>query len=85
MDEVGEAFRRGDYKREFKGWQPPCKCGIDERIPCTVLDPFGGSGTTAKVARELNRDAILIEIKPEYIQIARKILRLNEQLPGMEA
>lgn len=46
----------------------------------TVLDPFGGSGTTAKVARELKRDCILIEINPAYISIAKERLRLNEQL-----
>jgi hypothetical protein len=32
------------------GWQQSCKCEAHEPIPCTVLDPFGGSGTTAIVA-----------------------------------
>lgn len=40
-----------------------------------VLDPFGGSGTTAKVARELNRKWIYIEKVKEYCQIAKE--RLN--------
>lgn len=61
------------------GWQPPCTCSADT-IPCTVLDPFGGSGTVAKVARDLNRDAILIEINPAYVEIARRKLRADEQL-----
>lgn len=34
-----------------------------------VLDPFGGSGTTAKVAIGLSRRATLIEINPDYIPI----------------
>jgi DNA modification methylase len=38
----------------------------------TILDPFGGSGTTAEVALENNRNAILIELNPEYIKIAEK-------------
>jgi len=38
----------------------------------TVLDPFGGSGTTGLVADRLRRNAILIELNPEYIDIARK-------------
>lgn len=32
----------------------------------TVLDPFAGSGTTLKVARELGRNSIGYEINPEY-------------------
>lgn len=37
-----------------------------------VLDPFGGSGTTGLVADRLGRDAILIELNPEYAEMARK-------------
>lgn len=38
----------------------------------TVLDPFGGAGTTGLVADRLQRDAILIELNPEYAAIARR-------------
>lgn len=38
----------------------------------TVLDPFGGAGTTGLVADRLQRDAILIELNPEYAEMARK-------------
>lgn len=61
-------------------WQPSCTCGTEETVPCIVLDPFGGSGTVAKVARDLGRSSILIEINPEYVQIAKKRLRIGEQL-----
>ena len=37
----------------------------------TVLDPFGGSGTTGVVADRLGRNAILTELNPDYIDIAR--------------
>lgn len=37
----------------------------------TVLDPFGGSGTTGQVALELGRKAILIELNPKYIELIR--------------
>jgi DNA modification methylase len=38
----------------------------------TVLDPFGGAGTTGLVADRLQRDAILIELNPEYAAIAER-------------
>jgi DNA modification methylase len=41
----------------------------------TVLDPFMGSGTTAVVARKLNRNFIGVELNPKYIQIAEKWLK----------
>ena len=56
-------------------------------IPCilagcpeggTVLDPFGGSGTTAQVSNNLNRNAILCELNPEYVEIAKG--RLHKSL-----
>lgn len=40
-----------------------------------VLDPFLGSGTTAKAAKDLNRDYIGIEINPDYCKIAEERLR----------
>jgi DNA modification methylase len=38
----------------------------------TVLDPFGGAGTTGLVADRLHRDAILIELNPAYADMSRK-------------
>ncbi|MHA2187770.1 MAG: DNA-methyltransferase, partial [Candidatus Thorarchaeota archaeon] len=35
----------------------------------TVLDPFAGSGTTLKVARELGRNSIGYEINPDYYRL----------------
>jgi len=37
-----------------------------------VLDPFMGSGTTVRVAQKMKRNAIGIEILPEYFQLAQK-------------
>lgn len=37
-----------------------------------VLDPFMGAGTTAIVARKLNRNYIGYELNPDYIKIAEK-------------
>lgn len=38
----------------------------------TVLDPFGGAGTTGLVADRLQRNAILIELNPSYATLARE-------------
>jgi site-specific DNA-methyltransferase (adenine-specific) len=40
-----------------------------------VLDPFMGSGTTAAVARKLNRNYVGFELNPDYIGIAERKLR----------
>jgi DNA modification methylase len=66
---------------ETLGWSPSCQClplsvrGDVARkiiIPCTVLDPFGGAGTTGLVADRLQRNAILIELNPQYADIAKR-------------
>ena len=44
-----------------------------------VLDPFGGSGTTAEVAMEEGRNAILCELNPEYIPLIKE--RLSKVQP----
>jgi DNA modification methylase len=38
----------------------------------TVLDPFGGAGTTGLVAQRLGRNSILCELNPEYVDIAKR-------------
>jgi site-specific DNA-methyltransferase (adenine-specific) len=43
-----------------------------------VLDPFGGTGTTAAAAKKLNRNFITIEISKEYYEIILK--RLNDNV-----
>jgi DNA modification methylase len=46
-------------------------------IPCTVLDPFLGSGTTAFVARKHGRRSIGIELNPDYCALAAR--RMQQQ------
>ncbi len=47
----------------------------------TVLDPFGGSGTTGLVAQELGRNAVLLEISPEYVRLMRQRMADASGLP----
>jgi DNA modification methylase len=48
-----------------------------------VLDPFAGSGTTLKAAKELNRRFVGIEINPAYVQICHK--RIAQDVLFLEA
>jgi len=51
-----------------------------------VLDPFGGSGTTAQVAVELGRRALLIELNPEYVALIRsRMATAQPPLPGLDS
>lgn len=63
---------------ETKGWEKSCDCATEEIVPCTVLDPFFGSGTTGVVAMRLGRDYRGCELNPEYAGIATR--RLDKEL-----
>lgn len=47
-----------------------------------VLDPFAGSGTTGRVARQEGRRCTMIELNPEYAKLHRR--RVEERLPEMK-
>lgn len=48
------------------GWEASCKCNLDP-VPCLVLDPFAGSGTTLLVARRLGRHAVGMDLSYQYL------------------
>lgn len=53
--------------------ETPTKAGCP--VGGIVLDPFMGSGTTAIVAEQLNRNWIGIELNPKYIEMAEERIR----------
>jgi DNA modification methylase len=57
--------------------EPCIKAGCP--VGGTVLDPFGGAGTTGLVADRLQRNALLIELNPEYAAMARD--RIHNDAP----
>ncbi len=63
------------------GWKAGCKCGTEERVPCIVLDPFAGSGTTGVVALREGRTFWGIELNPDYHRQALE--RCQASLLGM--
>jgi site-specific DNA-methyltransferase (adenine-specific) len=63
---------------ETLGWEQACPCAPADPVPCTVLDPFGGSGTTCVEALALGRRSVMIELHPETAKKACE--RVAEEL-----
>ena len=63
---------------EDLGLQKQCDCQTNETKAGTVLDPFGGSGTTGIVAAQHNRNAVLLELNQEYVDLAKA--RINKEV-----
>lgn len=75
----GGGYPRTDYSTELwhrpkagpwreyhlSGWTPP------PSRPSVVLDPFGGTGTTAMVARALGRIGISVDLSADYCRLAK--------------
>lgn len=49
------------------GWEPTCECNAGT-VPCTVLDPFIGSGTTCVVSARHGRHSIGIDLSEKYLR-----------------
>jgi DNA modification methylase len=72
-------------KTESIGWRPSCSCNAGDPVSATVLDCFGGAGTTGLVAEQLQRNSILIELNPAYAEMARRRIRDDASLFYSEA
>ena len=77
-EEINGKGDAGYQSSEFIGFEKDCNCKTDKFESGVVLDPFGGSGTTGIVAKSLNRQAILIELNKDYINIVNK--RIDKEL-----
>jgi hypothetical protein len=62
------------------GWEPVCDCANTDElssgdgvVPCTVLDPFIGSGTTCCVSLKHGRRSIGIDLSADYLRNCAKI------------
>jgi site-specific DNA-methyltransferase (adenine-specific) len=53
------------------GWEAGCACGSGV-VPALVLDPFVGSGTTARVATSMGRRCAASDLSRAYVQAASR-------------
>jgi DNA modification methylase len=79
----GEDFHDlGTISTQTIGWKPTCTCNAGDPIPCLVLDPFSGSGTTGRVATRTRRDYFGTELSWKYIQM--KGSRMTLQIDSLD-
>lgn len=64
-------------KSTTKCWVPTCSCNVSIQ-PCIVLDPFGGSFTTARVAERLGRWWLSCDLSDKYVEIGERLLHKGE-------
>jgi DNA modification methylase len=69
--------RAGDSVTKTLGWQPTCSCDGGDPVPCTVLDPFSGAGSTGVQCEMLGRNYIGLELSEKYAEMsAERIAKL---------
>jgi DNA modification methylase len=74
-DPSWQAINRGQWQegvtRTITGWSCDCPDTSAPTTPGVVLDPFGGTGTTALVADVLGRTGISVDLSHDYCRLAR--------------
>lgn len=83
LAESGSTLDGTHAKYETLGWRKNCVCLTDRILPCTVLDPFAGTGTTVATALTLNRAGIGVDLSLDYLQL-HAIPRINAVVPARE-
>jgi hypothetical protein len=73
----------GTYAVNTAGWAASCAHADLTPVPCVVLDPFSGAGTTGLAANRLGRNYVGIELSPEYIALTHA--RLRDESPMLLA
>lgn len=70
-----KAKRSWEARAKTVGWLPGCECYEEgQEVPCLVLDPFVGEGTTAGAAEELGRNWVGIDLNPDSPANAEKLV-----------
>lgn len=58
-------------KTTITGYRATCACDA-ATVPCRVLEPFCGTGTTLQVAKHYGRESVGCELNPAYVEIAEE-------------
>ncbi len=69
--DCGVPWKRIIEHNKTVNWEPSCTCK-KENVPCIVLDPFMGAGTTGIAAIEYGQNYIGIELNPKFVKMAEK-------------
>jgi hypothetical protein len=67
--EISHGIVRPDYR--ITGYACACPDTTAPTTPAVVLDPFGGTGTTALAAKAAGRTGITIDMSADYCRLAR--------------
>jgi len=71
---------RGSNVVKTIGWQPTCSCDAGDPVPCVVMDPFAGSGTTGVVAEKLNRRWVGLDLG--YLELQQeRLVGIQKEMP----
>lgn len=71
---------RRDVRYEITGYACACPDATAPSTPGVVLDPFGGTGTTAMVAKALGRHGISVDMSADYCRLAEWRTNDRDQL-----
>lgn len=75
----GQAWAERGTKTTTVDWRPSCDCNAGV-VPCTVLDPFSGSGTVGAVALKHHRRYIGIDLNESYLELSRRRIEQTQPL-----
>lgn len=74
-----------DHEAMFPDELPKRLIKMFSFVDDNILDPFLGSGTTAKVALQLRRNAFGYEINKNFLEVIKEKLSLTDSLPGLHS
>jgi DNA modification methylase len=81
-NDFAQVMNDGEY-RSITGYACQCPDTTAPTTPATVLDPFGGTGTTAMVAKALGRKGISVDLSADYCRLAE--WRCNDEASLVKA